>query len=105
LRDQTMELCRRVSAPVLGRGEARAASLATAVRCVGGGLGVTIAARAAAVGASASAGIGAARFAGPGAGPTAGPAPRAATSGAQACDAFGRVVAEVAERTCAAVPV
>lgn len=39
LREQTVELCRRVSVPVLGREESRAASLTTAVQCVAGGLG------------------------------------------------------------------
>ena len=105
LRDQTMELCRRVSAPVLGRGESRAASLATAVRCVAGGLGVTIAPESAVVAESVYPGIGVARFADPVPGRTMGLFLRTATSGDQAYDEFGRVVAEVAERTFAAVPV
>src|SRR5699024_11157968 len=96
---------RRVSAPVLGRGESRAASLATAVRCFAGGLGVTIAPESAVVAESVYPGIGVARFADPVPGRTMGLFLRTATSGDQAYDEFGRVVAEVAERTFAAVPV
>ncbi|CRY73391.1 LysR family transcriptional regulator, hydrogen peroxide-inducible genes activator [Nocardia farcinica] len=42
LRDQTLELCRSVEVDPLAVGDTRAASLATVVQCVAGGLGVTL---------------------------------------------------------------
>ncbi|TSD96050.1 LysR family transcriptional regulator [Skermania sp. ID1734] len=42
LRDQTLELCRSVDARPDSAGDTRAASLATVVQCVAGGLGVTL---------------------------------------------------------------
>ncbi|UGT63480.1 hydrogen peroxide-inducible genes activator [Nocardia asteroides] len=42
LRDQTLELCRTVEAHPGSVGDTRAASLATVVQCVAGGLGVTL---------------------------------------------------------------
>lgn len=104
LRDQTMELCRRVSAPVLGRGESRAASLATAVQCVAGGLGVTLAPESAVVTESRYPGIGVARFGDPAPGRTMGLFLRTATADDEAYGEFGRVVADVAVRTFGAVP-
>lgn len=42
LRDQALDLCRRAADPVSTIGDTRAASLATIVQCVAGGLGVTL---------------------------------------------------------------
>jgi LysR family hydrogen peroxide-inducible transcriptional activator len=42
LRDQALDLCRRAADPVTTIGDTRAASLATIVQCVAGGLGVTL---------------------------------------------------------------
>lgn len=105
LRDQTLDLCRRVMAPVLGRGESRAASLATAVRCVAGGLGVTIAPESAVVAERADPALGVARFAEPVPGRTMGLVLRTATAADEAYAEFGRVVSEVAQRTFDARPV
>lgn len=104
LRDQTVDLCRRVSAPVLGRGESRTASLATAVRCVAGGLGVTIAPESAVLPEGRDPGIGVARFAAPVPGRTMGLVLRTATAGDEAYADFGRVVTEVAEQLFGATP-
>ena len=105
LRDQTLELCRRVSAPVLGRGESRSASLATAVRCVAGGLGVTIAPESAVVAERRDPAIGIGRFADPVPGRTMGLVLRTVTAEDEAYAEFGRVVSEVAQRTFDARPV
>lgn len=105
LRGQTLDLCRQVSARVLGRGDTRAASLTTAVRCVAGGLGVTLVPESAVESESRDPGIGVARFAEPRPGRTMGLVLRSATSGDEAYAEFGRVVAEVAERTFGATPV
>lgn len=105
LRDQTLDLCRRVSAPILGRGESRAASLVTAVRCVAGGLGVAIAPESAVVAEQADPAIGVARFAEPAPGRTMGLVLRTATAADEAYTEFGRVVADVARRTFGARPV
>lgn len=105
LRDQTLDLCRQVSTPVLGRGDARAASLATAVRCVAGGLGVTLVPESAVEPESRDPAIAVARFADPAPGRTMALALRAASADDDAYAGFGRVVAEVATRSFAAVPV
>ncbi|MVZ89593.1 LysR family transcriptional regulator [Microbacter sp. ANSKLAB05] len=105
LREQTVELCRRVSAPVLGRGESRAASLTTAVRCVAGGLGVTLVPESAVGPETRDPGIAVARFADPVPGRTIGLVLRSATAGAEAYGEFGRVVAEVAVDQFDAAPV
>ncbi|NEW39405.1 hydrogen peroxide-inducible genes activator [Nocardia cyriacigeorgica] len=42
LRDQTLELCRSADAHPAAVGDTRAASLATVVQCVAGGLGITL---------------------------------------------------------------
>ncbi|GAA5055584.1 hydrogen peroxide-inducible genes activator [Nocardia callitridis] len=42
LRDQTLDLCRTVEVDPMSVGDTRAASLATVVQCVAGGLGVTL---------------------------------------------------------------
>lgn len=104
LRDQTVDLCRRVSAPVLGRGESQTASLTTAVRCVAGGLGVTIAPESAVLPESRDRGIGVARFAAPVPGRTMGLVLRTATAGDEAYAEFGGVVTEVAQRLFGATP-
>lgn len=105
LRDQTVDLCRRVSAPVLGRGESRAASLTTAVRCVAGGLGVTLVPESAVGPESSDPAIAVARFADPVPGRTMGLVLRSATAGSEAYDEFGRVVTSVAESVFGATPV
>lgn len=105
LREQTVELCRRVSAPVLGRGESRAASLTTAVQCVAGGLGVTIVPESAVGPETRDPRIAVARFAGPVPGRTIGLVLRSATAGAEAYAEFGRVVTEVAAEQFEAAPV
>ncbi len=99
LRDQTLDLCRRVSAPVLGRGDTRAASLSTAVRCVAGGLGVTLVPTSALRSESRDPGIGVAHFAEPRPGRVMGLVLRPATAADPAYAEFGRVVTEVAVRT------
>lgn len=105
LREQTVELCRRISAPVLGRGESRAASLNTAVRCVAGGLGVTLAPESAVAPESTDPGIAVARFADPVPGRTMGLFLRTATGAGEAYAEFGRVVTTVAEDLFGATPV
>ena len=105
LREQTVELCRRVSAPVLGRGESRTASLSTAVRCVAGGLGVTIVPESAVGPETQDPGIAVARFADPVPGRTIGLVLRTATAGGEAYADFGRVVTEVAVDQFDATPV
>jgi LysR family hydrogen peroxide-inducible transcriptional activator len=105
LRDQTLDLCRRVSARVLGRGDTRAASLATAVRCVAGGLGVTLVPESAVESESRDPGIGVARFVEPRPVRTMGMVLRAATSGEDAYREFGELVTEVATGTFGAVAV
>ena len=104
LRDQTVDLCRRVSAPVLGRGESRAASLTTAVRCVAGGLGVTLVPESAVGPESSDPAIGVARFAEPVPGRTMGLVLRSATAGSEAYAEFGRVVSQVAQDVFGAAP-
>ena len=105
LRDQTVDLCRRVSAPVLGRGESRAASLTTAVRCVAGGLGVTLVPQSAVGPETSDPGIAVARFADPVPGRTMGLVMRSATAGSEAYAEFGRVVTRVATDVFGAEPV
>lgn len=105
LREQTVELCRRTSAPVLGRGESRTASLTTAVRCVAGGLGVTLAPESAVKPESADPGIAVARFAEPVPGRTIGLVLRTATGVGEAYAEFGRVVTSAAEDLFGATPV
>ncbi|HMT50103.1 MAG TPA: hydrogen peroxide-inducible genes activator, partial [Dietzia sp.] len=97
LRDQAVDLCRSVSAPVLGRSESRAASLATAVRCVAGGLGVTLVPESAVRPETRDPDIGVARFSAPTPGRTMGMVLRTATAGGDAYAEFGRIVTEVAE--------
>lgn len=105
LREQTVELCRRVSVPVLGREESRAASLATAVQCVAGGLGVTIVPESAVGPETRGPGIGVATFADPSPGRTMGLFLRTATASDEAYAELGRVVTEVAEEVFGAQPV
>lgn len=104
LRDQTIDICRRVSAPVLGRGESRAASLTTAVRCVAGGLGVALVPESAVGPESSDPAIAVARFAAPEPGRTMGLILRTATAGGEAYREFGRVVTEVAQEMFGAAP-
>ena len=99
LRDQTLDLCRSVSASAIGRSDTRATSLATAVRCVAGGLGVTLVPESAVSPETRDPGIEVARFAEPRPGRTMGLVLRAATGDQEAYAEFGRVVAEVAART------
>ncbi|MGX1766733.1 hydrogen peroxide-inducible genes activator [Dietzia sp. NPDC055343] len=96
LREQTVELCRRVSVPVLGREESRAASLATAVQCVAGGLGVTIVPESAVGPETRDPGIGVATFADPSPGRTMALFLRTAAAADDAYREFGHVVTEVA---------
>ena len=105
LREQTVELCCRMSAPVLSRGESRDASLTTAVRCVARGLGVTLVPESAVGPETRDPGIAVARFADPVPGRTIGLVLRSATAGAEAYGEFGRVVAEVAVDQFDAAPV
>ena len=105
LRDQTLDLCRRVSAPVLGRGDTRAASLATAVRCVAGGLGVTLVPESAVATETLDPALGVARFADPAPGRTMGLVMRSATARGGGYAELGRLVAEVAVADCGATAV
>lgn len=105
LRDQTVDLCRRVSIPVLGREESRAASLSTAVQCVAGGLGVTIVPESAVRPETRNPGIGVATFADPAPGRTMALFLRTATAEHEAYAEFGRVVTDVASRLFGAEPV
>lgn len=105
LREQTVALCRRVSAPVLGREESRAASLATAVQCVAGGLGVTLVPESAVGPETRGPGIGVATFAEPSPGRTMGLFLRTATASDDAYAELGRVVTEVAREVFGAQPV
>lgn len=104
LRDQTVDLCRRVSAPILGRGGSRAASLTTAVRCVAGGLGVMIVPESAVVSESRDPGLGVARFREPAPGRTMGLVLRTATADDDAYTELGSVITGVAQRLFGAVP-
>lgn len=104
LRDQTVDLCRRVSAPILGRGGSRTASLTTAVRCVAGGLGVTIVPESAVAPEARDPGIGVARFLEPVPGRTMGLVLRNATAGEDAYARLGSVITEVAHRLFGATP-
>ncbi|NLD84408.1 MAG: hydrogen peroxide-inducible genes activator [Actinomycetales bacterium] len=105
LREQTVQLCRQVSAPVLGREESRAASLATAVHCVAGGLGVTIVPESAVGPETRGPGIGVAWFADPSPGRTMGLFLRTATGSDESYAQLGRVIIEVAQAVFGAQPV
>lgn len=104
LRDQTVDLCRRVAAPVLGREESRAASLTTAVQCVAGGLGVTIVPESAVRPETRDPGIGVATFAEPSPGRAMGLFLRTATAADDSYVEFGRVVTAVASEVFDAQP-
>jgi LysR family hydrogen peroxide-inducible transcriptional activator len=104
LRDQTVDLCRSVSAPVLGRGESRAASLTTAVRCVAGGLGVTLVPESAVLPETRDPDIAVARFAAPAPGRTMGMFLRTATAGDDAYAELGEVITGVARELLGAAP-
>lgn len=104
LRDQTVDLCRRVSAPILGSGGSRTASLTTAVRCVAGGLGVTIVPESAVEPEGRDPGIGVARFLEPVPGRTMGLALRTATAAEDAYAQLGSVITEVAHQLFGATP-
>ena len=105
LREQTVDLCRRVSVPVLGREESRAASLTTAVQCVAGGLGVSIVPQSAVGPESRDPGIGVATFAEPAPGRTMGLFLRTASADDEAYAELGRVVTKVAQEVFDAQPV
>lgn len=72
LRDQTLELCRAAEAHPGSVGDTRAASLATVVQCVAGGLGVTLIPESAVPAETARAALDTARFAAPAPGRTIG---------------------------------
>jgi LysR family hydrogen peroxide-inducible transcriptional activator len=80
LRDQTLELCRTADAQPGGVGDTRAASLATVVQCVAGGLGVTLIPEMAVAAETARGTLETARFAAPAPGRTLGLAFRASTA-------------------------
>lgn len=105
LREQTLDLCRRASSPVLGRGDTRAASLGTAVRCVAGGLGVTLVPESAVAAELHDPALAVARFAEPHPGRTMGLVMRSATSRDRAYSDLARLITDVAVRTCGATAV
>ncbi|MFC3962070.1 hydrogen peroxide-inducible genes activator [Nocardia jiangsuensis] len=72
LRDQTLELCRTAEAHPGSVGDTRAASLATVVQCVAGGLGVTLIPESAVAAETARGTLDTARFAAPAPGRTIG---------------------------------
>ncbi|WP_067656319.1 hydrogen peroxide-inducible genes activator [Nocardia harenae] len=72
LRDQTLELCRAADAHPGSVGDTRAASLATVVQCVAGGLGVTLIPESAVAAETARGTLDTARFATPAPGRTIG---------------------------------
>ncbi|MEV0359819.1 LysR substrate-binding domain-containing protein [Nocardia sp. NPDC050697] len=72
LRDQTLELCRTADAHPGSVGDTRAASLATVVQCVAGGLGVTLIPESAVAAETARGTLDTARFATPAPGRTIG---------------------------------
>jgi LysR family hydrogen peroxide-inducible transcriptional activator len=80
LRDQTLELCRTADAHPGGVGDTRAASLATVVQCVAGGLGVTLIPEMAVVAETARGTLETAHFVAPAPGRTLGLAFRASTA-------------------------
>ncbi|MFQ6331054.1 hydrogen peroxide-inducible genes activator [Nocardia sp. CWNU-33] len=80
LRDQTLELCRTSDVHPAGVGDTRAASLATVVQCVAGGLGVTLIPEMAVAAETARGTLETARFAAPAPGRTLGLAFRASTA-------------------------
>ncbi|WP_228002074.1 hydrogen peroxide-inducible genes activator [Nocardia australiensis] len=80
LRDQTLELCRAADARPSGVGDTRAASLATVVQCVAGGLGVTLIPEMAVAAETARGTLETARFAAPAPGRTLGLAFRGSTA-------------------------
>lgn len=104
LRDQVLDLCRSVSAGVVGSGDTRAASLATAVRCVSGGLGVTLAPESALSAELNDPALAVARFAGPAPGRSMGLVTRPTSAAEPAYAELGRLVADVAVRSCGARP-
>ncbi|AYF78245.1 hydrogen peroxide-inducible genes activator [Nocardia yunnanensis] len=94
LRDQTLELCRTGAAHPGAVGDTRAASLATVVQCVAGGLGVTLI-PAMAVGAETARGtLDIATFAAPAPGRTVGLAFRSSTARGEDYDVLAEVVRE-----------
>ena len=105
LREQTLDLCRRASAPILGRGDTRAASLGTAVRCVAGGLGVTLVPESAVAAELHDPALAVARFAEPSPGRTMGLVMRSATSRDGDYADLARLITDVAVRTCGATAV
>lgn len=90
LRDQTLEFCRSADAHPGAVGDTRAASLATVVQCVAGGLGVTLIPEMAVAAETARGTLETARFAAPAPGRTLGLAFRASTVRA---DDYERLVA------------
>lgn len=80
LRDQTLDLCRSADAHPAAVGDTRAASLATVVQCVAGGLGVTLIPEMAVAAETARGTLDTAHFAGPAPGRTLGLAFRASTA-------------------------
>ncbi|MEU7629257.1 hydrogen peroxide-inducible genes activator [Nocardia sp. NPDC049220] len=80
LRDQTLEVCRSADAHPAAVGDTRAASLATVVQCVAGGLGVTLIPEMAVTAETARGTLDIAHFAAPAPGRTIGLAFRASTA-------------------------
>ncbi len=80
LRDQTLEACRSADAHPAAVGDTRAASLATVVQCVAGGLGVTLIPQMAVAAETASGTLDVAHFADPAPGRTIGLAFRASSA-------------------------
>lgn len=91
LRDQALDLCRSVDARPAA-GDTRATSLATIVRCVAGGLGVTLVPESAVAVETAGGDLGVARFAEPRPGRTIGLVFRASSARADHYRAFADVL-------------
>lgn len=92
LRDQTLELCRTAEVAPGAVGDTRAASLATVVQCVAGGLGVSLLPEMAVPAETARGTLDTARFAGPAPGRTIGLAFRASSARAEDYEYLGAVI-------------
>ncbi|GGK41424.1 hydrogen peroxide-inducible genes activator [Nocardia camponoti] len=92
LRDQTLDLCRNADIEVGSVGDTRAASLATVVQCVAGGLGVTLIPQMALDSETARGTLDVARFAAPVPGRTIGLAFRASSARAEDYEYLGAII-------------
>lgn len=92
LRDQTLEFCRSADAHPGAVGDTRAASLATVVQCVAGGLGVTLIPEMAVAAETARGTLETAHFAAPAPGRTLGLAFRASTARADDYERLAQII-------------